>query len=179
MTTGTNSSHQILEDTPADDTPHRGPVATSNPNPAKETRQKWTREEYKLVVEAYYMAVNNPSEATTTKAAYNIWRQQNPTTRLNLDANKLANVRRDIIKNNRLTDVELEIIQEKIRQTVVPSEELNNPRPTPGVMDNQEACETSVDENHVDQHQMPDLHASPERIECQETSEIRTLILQK
>lgn len=56
LTTGKHSPHPILEDTP-----HRGPLTTSNPNPPKETRKKWTREEYKLVMEAYYMAVNNPS----------------------------------------------------------------------------------------------------------------------
>lgn len=61
LTAGKHSPQPILEDTPAEDTPHRGLLATSNPNPPKETRKKWTREEYKLVMEAYYMAVNNPS----------------------------------------------------------------------------------------------------------------------
>ena len=96
--TGTNSVHEVLEDIHHEDNPHFGPLATPNVNPSKGTRQKWTREEYKKVMEAFYKAMINPSETNTTKAAYNIWRLQNPTARPNLDANKLANVRRDIIK---------------------------------------------------------------------------------
>ena len=68
-------------------------------------------------MEAFYKATNNPSETTTNKAAYNIWRLQNPTARPNLDANKLANVRRDIIKSKRLTEMELETIRANVRQT--------------------------------------------------------------
>ena len=106
--TGTNSAHEVLEDIHNEDNPHRGPLATPNVNPSKGTRQKWTREEYKQVMEAFYKATNNPSETITTKAAYNIWRLQNPTARPNLDANKLANVRRDIIESKRLNEMELE-----------------------------------------------------------------------
>ena len=76
-------------------------------------------------MEAFYKATNNPSETTTTKAAYNIWRLQNLTARPNLDANKLANVRRDIIKSKRLTEMELETIRANVRQTTPITEELN------------------------------------------------------
>ena len=48
-------------------------------------------------MEAFYKATINPCKTNTTKAAYNIWRLQNPTARPSLDAKKLANVRRDII----------------------------------------------------------------------------------
>ena len=126
--TGTNSAH-VLEDIHNEDNPHRGPLATPNVNPSKGTKQKWTREEYKQVMEAFYKATNNPSETNTTKAAYNIWRLQNLTARPNLDANKLANVRRDIVKSKRLTEMELETIRANERQATSTPEELNRSRP--------------------------------------------------
>ena len=110
--TGTNSAHEVLEDIHNEDNPHRGPLGTPNVNPSKGTRQKWTGEEYKQVMEAFYKATNNPSETNTTKAAYNICRLQNPTARPNLAANKLANARRDIIKSKRLTEMELELYEQ-------------------------------------------------------------------
>ena len=98
--TGTNSAHEVLEDIHNEDNPHRGPLATPNVNPSKGARQKWTKEEYKQFMEAFYKTTINPSETNTTKAAYNIWQLQNPTARPSLDTNKLANVRRDIIKKH-------------------------------------------------------------------------------
>ena len=98
-------------------------------------------------MEAFYKATNNPSETTTTKAAYNIWRLQNPTARPNLDANKLANVRRDIIKSKRLTEMELETIRANVRQATSTPEELNRSRPGIEDTDKQEMVEANVDEN--------------------------------
>ena len=145
--TGTNSTHEVLEDIHNEENPHRGPLATSTVNPSKVTRQKWTREEYKQVMEAFYKATNNPSETTTTKAAYNIWRLQNPTARPNLDANKLANVRRNIIKSKRLIEMELETIRANVRQTTHIPEELNRSRLGIEDTDKQEMVEANVDEN--------------------------------
>ena len=113
----------------------------------KGTRQKWTREEYKQVIEAFYKATNNPSETNTTKAAYNIWRLQNPTARPNRDANKLVNVRRDIIKSKRLTEMELETIRANVRQATSTPEELNRSRPGIEDTDKEEMVEANVDEN--------------------------------
>ena len=56
------------------------------------------REEYKQVMEAYVTAQMKPSGETNTKQTYLLWRKSNTTRRLNIDANKLANVRRNIIK---------------------------------------------------------------------------------
>ena len=117
------------------------------------------------------MAMNNPSETTTTKAAYNTWRQQNPTTRLNLDANKLANVRSDMIKKNRLTDPEHKILQQRVKQSAASTEELNNIRPTPEDIDNQAAWEMNVVVNCVDQIQMLDPNASSQKAQSQEKSD--------
>ena len=54
-------------------------------------------------MEAFYAASLNP----ITQGTYDIWRANNPTKRLNLNASKLANVRRDIVNRERLTKVEL------------------------------------------------------------------------
>ena len=98
-------------------------------------------------MEAFYKATNNPSETTTTKAAYNIWRLQNLTARPNLHANKLANVRRDIIKSKRLTEMELETIRANVRQTTPIPEELNRSKLGIEDSDKQEMAEAHVDEN--------------------------------
>ena len=99
------------------------------------------------MMEAFYKATINPSETNTTKAAYNIWRLQNPTVRPNIDANKLANVRRDIIKSKRLTEMELETIRANVRQATSTPEELNRSRPGIEDTDKQEMVEVNVDEN--------------------------------
>ena len=127
--------------------PSQRPSSYTQRKSSKGTRQKWTREEYKQVMEVFYKATNNPSETNTTKAAYNIWRLQNPTERPNLDANKLANVRRDIIKSKRLTEMELETIRANVRQATSTPEELNRSRSGIEYTDKQEMVEANVDEN--------------------------------
>lgn len=60
----------------------------------------------------------------------------NPTSRPNLDANKLANVRRDIVKNKRLSETEIENIRTRIRETLTDTEnnqEIEQPHPTVAV----------------------------------------------
>ena len=88
-------------------------------NPPKRTRKKWTRDEYKEIMAAYYTSIISPSETNTTVETYNICRRQNPTKRTYLDAKKLANVRRVIVKlsRTRLTDVELDEIKARVTQT--------------------------------------------------------------
>ena len=70
-------------------------------------------------MEAYYTSTIRPSETNTTVETYNIWRRQNPTKRTYLNANKLANVRRHIIKNKRLTDIELGEIKVRVSKADV------------------------------------------------------------
>ena len=69
---------------------------------------------------AYYQALEQPSNKNTTNRAYEIWRKDNVDNRANIDANKLANVRRDIVKNKRLTDMELERIRIDVRKEQQP-----------------------------------------------------------
>ena len=52
-TTGTNSTQQVVEDYHTEDFPQRGPQNAPTINYKKETRSKWTREEYMEVMEAY------------------------------------------------------------------------------------------------------------------------------
>ena len=109
---GTNSAQNADKDNHAEDIPQRGPDQAQQQR-LIQTRNKWIREEYKKVIEAYYTALNHPTTSITT-AAYDIWRKNNPLSRPNMDANKLANTRRDIIKNKRLTDIELQAIKNNI-----------------------------------------------------------------
>ena len=66
-------------------------------------------------MEAFYAATLNP-KTSITQGTYDIWRANNPTKRLNLNANKLANVRRDIVNRERLTKMELQAIQLNVKQ---------------------------------------------------------------
>ncbi|CAI9720768.1 Hypothetical predicted protein [Octopus vulgaris] len=52
-----------------------------------------------------------PSQERHTTNSYSIWRTRNQDSRPYLDENKLANVRRDIFRNNRLTDSEISAIK--------------------------------------------------------------------
>ena len=57
------------------------------------------------------MSLEKPSESHSENT-FSIWRSRNHNVTMNLNGNKLANVRRDIINNKRLTDVELREIKE-------------------------------------------------------------------
>lgn len=83
----------------------------------KNTRNKWTREEYKEIIYCYYQALNQPRTGSTTKDTYQIWRERNPTIRTNLDEVKLANQRRWIERQKKLTDIEIDRIKQQIQQT--------------------------------------------------------------
>ena len=93
--TGTNSPHHASEDFHTESNPQSGPHETPAYNPCKASRQKWSGGDNKEVREAFYAASLNP-KTSITQGTYNIWRANNPTKRLNLNANKLANVRRSI-----------------------------------------------------------------------------------
>ena len=66
---------------------------------------------------AFYQALNEPKE-NTTKQTYELWRQKISEHRKCIDANKLANVRTDVKKKNRLTAAEMKQIKMKIRQPI-------------------------------------------------------------
>ena len=78
----------------------------------KDKRQKWSREDYKEVMYAFYMSLEKPS-GSHTENTFSIWKSHNHVS-MNLNGNKSANVRRDIMNNKRLADVELREIKEKV-----------------------------------------------------------------
>ena len=67
------------------------------------------------MIHAYYSSFEKPSGTSHTNNTYRIWRERVGDNRRNLDENKLANVRRDIIRNNRLTEAELDEIRQNVR----------------------------------------------------------------
>ena len=73
-------------------------------------RTKWTKEERINVMRAHYIAKKSPAEGIV-KDTYSKWREiVGNDVKPNMNANKLANVRRDITNNERLTRTELDEI---------------------------------------------------------------------
>ena len=87
--------------------------ATSTKKKEKDKRQKWSKEDYKEVMYAFYMSLEK-SAGNRTENTFSIWRSRNHNVRMNLNGNKLANVWRDIMNKKRLTDFELREIKEKV-----------------------------------------------------------------
>ena len=82
-----------------------GPSRVTPTTEEKDKRQKWSRENYKEVMYAFYRSLEKPG-GSHTENTFEIWRSRNHNVRMNLNGNKLANVWRDIIKKKRLTDFE-------------------------------------------------------------------------
>ena len=94
-----------------------GPSETSkSPNKQDLKRQKWTREEYKEIMEAYYYAKYHPSDKNNTKQTFKIWREKNINNKQYNDAKKLANVRIQIVRDKRPTDIELSQIEDAAKK---------------------------------------------------------------
>ena len=115
---GTNSSEDDLPGNQNQENPNPEP-AVIPPKQSKVKRTRWTKEEYKTVLRAFYTAHKNPTSNLTTQT-FTEWRKiVGNDVRENLDPNKLANVRRDIIKNKRLTDAEIDQIRTSIQNAEV------------------------------------------------------------
>ena len=83
---------------------------SSNKNDLK--LKKWARREYREIMEGYYCIKYHPSDESNTKQTYKIWRERNLNNRQYIDVNKLANVRRQIVRDKRLSDIELSQIED-------------------------------------------------------------------
>ena len=94
---------------------------------------------------AYYQAVLEPSDQNNTKYTYQLWREMNTDVRPNIDANKLANVRRDIVKNKRLSDSELEAIKSRIRANIKSTKLPVNSDATKGSNNEEDVVEREID----------------------------------
>ena len=62
---------------------------------------------------AFYMSLGKLA-GSHTENIFKIWRSHNHNVRMNLNGNKLANVRTDIVNKKRLTDFELREIKEQV-----------------------------------------------------------------
>ena len=83
------------------------PQSPPTNNTRKAQRTKWTREDYREVMRAFYCAKHKPNNSSVTEETYKVWRSKVPNAREYMDANKLANVRRNIINKKYLTGAEL------------------------------------------------------------------------
>ena len=83
-------------------------INTNNFTKTKNTKQKRTRDEYREVIESYYTATFFPSKKSNTIETWEIWRDKNRTARPNMDSNKPATMRRPIIKNKYLSEMEID-----------------------------------------------------------------------
>lgn len=96
--------------------PNPGPSGLPSKTNQKEKRKKWTREEYKEVLYCFYYALEKPL-INNTEDTFLIWCRRNiDSDKLdNLDANKLANTRRYIMRSKKITDMEIEQIKTQVR----------------------------------------------------------------
>ena len=71
--TGINSSENALQGNQNQGIPNTEPVVIATNQPPKAKRTKWTKEEYKIVLQAFYKALSNPN-THTTQQTYMEWR---------------------------------------------------------------------------------------------------------
>ncbi|XP_042889217.1 uncharacterized protein LOC122264411 [Penaeus japonicus] len=108
-------------DSSQDDLPGNQNQDITNPEPAvitnqKAKRNKWSIEDYRSVLRAFFTAQLRPM-GNVTQDTYENWREiVGPEFRTNIDAGKLGNVRRDIINNKRLTDAQIEQVRIEIAE---------------------------------------------------------------
>ena len=87
--------------------PNSDPVVIEPPSIRK--RQKWSPEDYQNVLRAFFIAQLNPTKQLQQQT-FDEWRRiVGPDFRTYLDSNKLATVRRDIFKNKRLNDTQIDL----------------------------------------------------------------------
>ena len=76
----------------------------------KDKRQKWSRGDFKEVMYAFYMSFRKP-DGIHTENTFSIWRSRN---QMNLNGDKLENLRKYITNKKRLTDIELREIMQNV-----------------------------------------------------------------
>ena len=68
----------------------------------------------KSIIYIFFYTINKPSGRNTSQGTYIIWQERTKCTDTHVDPNKLANVRRYILKNNRLRDAGKNIIKKQV-----------------------------------------------------------------
>ena len=156
-------SQPAVADNPTESLSQQGP---STPEQAgtntdrRNTRQKWTREDYIEIMFYYCKAKADPSEGVT-KDTYRIWRERNPNERPNLTDNALINQRRFLEKQNKLTGIDRDNIKQRVEN------ELN----AQNNQTNSVADDVSVEETNI-HHEEP----IEEEVEPSQNSEINDLV---
>jgi hypothetical protein len=92
-----------------------------------EQRNKWTKEEYMGIIEAYYIATETNHPAGMMSGMYSIWRGKNPHIHKEINIVKLNNQRNYIIKNSKLTSHEIETIHQKVKNELRNAKDNNSP----------------------------------------------------
>jgi len=98
-----------------------GPLTHSQSHQAQNTvehtevqqRKAWTKEEIREVIWCYIYCKQHLTE--NYKTMYEIWRQQNPTCRMYIDAKKLMNQKNYIMKHNKIMEMEIEKIKREMQ----------------------------------------------------------------
>lgn len=120
----TNSTHQILEN----NTPRTFHTMAFYIYQLKtQLKEQGWNSLGKNDIEAFYIT---KLDKPISKAAYNIWQEKYPD-RLNLDINKLSNIRLSIIRNQRLTNLEFKNIWKKDQWECKQELIINKPDETP------------------------------------------------
>ncbi|XP_063588611.1 uncharacterized protein LOC134765758 [Penaeus indicus] len=147
---GTSSSEDDLPGNQNQDIPNPEPVVIP-PKQPKAKRTRWTKEEYKTVLRAFYTAQKHPTTNLTAQS-FTEWRKiVGNEVRENFNPNKLANVQRDIIKNKRLTDAEID----QIRASILNVEIVDNAvEPEPAML-NQEPDDNEINDSDVVENRNP------------------------
>ena len=111
-----NKSPQIIVDTPLleETTSQRGGASKFRVSNTESKRCKWSEDGYVAVTRAYCEAKHHLKGSSCTEEICSIWRNKNKSIRPSIDANKLANVRRDILTNKRLSENQLNVIEQEI-----------------------------------------------------------------
>lgn len=136
-----------------------GPSVCTQTNSSK--RNKWTSENYKEILYCHFHSMRNPSTTTLIKSTYELWKDRNQqiaADRSYIDANKLANIRRDIIKNKRLTDHDIEKIHQNVNNPIA---ENNNPSAGPQITDSTLNVDHERDTNKPSTADTPALRTVP------------------
>lgn len=98
-----------------------GPVEqleiSQNEKRNKTKREKWSREEYIEIMWCHYHTLETTGTGNVKKT-FELWRRRNPLIRPNITANTLANQRRYIMSNNKLTRLELDNIQVEVQKSI-------------------------------------------------------------
>ena len=136
--------------------PNPGPSGSPPKKNQKEKRKKWTREEHKEVMYCFYYALEKPQTNNTEDTFLTWFRRNSDSDKVDgMDANKLANVRRYIMRSKKLTDMEIELIKEQVKiDTRMPEGDETNDNFIQGVEDEGPHENERPNENEINAHEV-------------------------